>query len=428
LPTSMLTVTSGWMAQNSTSLRLSTIDLARSTFAVPLIIVAIHMATLALPFVNQEGAFNSATLFFFNGDEAAIRAFFAADANTVAVSAIGALITATLGLNPEYGCRLVSILCAGLLAASIPGMLAPKTRQSDVATLQALILFSPLIWTYSGRGTADFAPVAFAVAAIALFWNARPTIWSIGGATLLFAIAAVTKYHAALLLPFVPLGPNSNQSLKLRAFLFVIAGSAAVIALLIYNLIIFQRFGFWITSPQFLVQLSPTSAHIFNNFVRCTGYLALLSLPFSVQAAFRRSATPLAIKVSVVAAAFALGLLMPPSAGELGFGPLDRWISEVLSGAVLAAAMAVLLLAFLDAWRDRVDRSTILTILVFIAVLSVSRPAQRYLMFVMPFLYLHIAKRVPIGRFAIPALAAFLLFDVFIAINQFDFMRSVRVQ
>jgi hypothetical protein len=391
-----------------------------SGVALPLGAVAIHLVMLQLPFVNQEPAFNTATNYFRSGDAAAIQKYFDVEANTVVVPALGSVLSSALHVTPDYGCRLLSILCVALLAFSIQSMTRPAPRRYGML-LQVLILLNPLIWIFSGRGTADFVPVAIAVASIALFWRARTNVWILAGATGLIAMAVLAKYHAFLLLPFVALGPDTSQTLRVRAFVLAAAAVTATVAVVGYNLIIFEKFGFWITPPKFAVALSLAPANIASNFVRYGGYLGLLTCPFSVHAAFAPSSRlGTMAKLGIVAIAFVLGYTLPPPVGEMNFGLLDRWVGEGFSGAVLSSLFSILLLSFVQTKRDFIDLGTVAALLAFLIVLSASRPAQRYLMLALPFYYLLLARMIDLRKFAIPAVAGCIAINAFVAISQIE--------
>jgi uncharacterized membrane protein len=58
----------------------------------------------------------------------------------------------------------------------------------------------------------------------------------------------------------------------------------------------------------------------------------------------------------------------------MNFGPFDRWVGDRFSGAVLAAMFAILILTFIDFEGSRIDFVAIASVLLFLVVLSVSRP------------------------------------------------------
>jgi hypothetical protein len=393
----------------------------RGCVALALGAIAAHLLMLWLPFVNEEGAFNSAAEFFRSGDVAAIQRYFNAEANTVVVAALGSFLSSVFNVAPDYGCRLLSILCIGVLAAAIWSMASTSVRSASLA-LPALILLNPVVWTFAGRGTADFVPMSLAAGSIALFWRARTSNWVLVSAILIFALAALTKYHVVLLLPMVALSPDESQTPRFRAVILGCTTVVSMVALVSYNIAIFDRFGFWITPPQFAMALSPTITNFFNNLIRYGGYLALLAFPFSLRSAFSRSTTlSFGMKVAIIAVVFGIGFALPPSAGEMNFGPFDRWVGDRLSGAVLAAMFAILILSFIDFDGSRIDFAVIASVLLFLIVLSVSRPAQRYLILVLPFYYLHLARDIDVKRWFSAVIATIVVLNVFIAVSQNKF-------
>jgi hypothetical protein len=67
-------------------------------------------------------------------------------------------------------------------------------------------------------------------------------------AILIFARASLTKYHVVLLLlPMVALSPDESQTLRFRAVILGCTTVVSMVALVSYNIAIFDRFGFWIT-------------------------------------------------------------------------------------------------------------------------------------------------------------------------------------
>ncbi|WP_020508732.1 hypothetical protein [Bradyrhizobium sp. WSM2793] len=388
--------------------------------AIALTVILLHVVGLGLPLVNQEGAFNLASAYFRFGDAALIRNFFELDANTLTVPFIGALVSGALHVSPDYGCRLVAFGCLGIFAFSMHSILR-QWEPKNAHLLLLLVLINPLLWIFAGRGTADFPPMGIAVASIAIFWRARSNI-TIAAASSLFALAVIMKYHAALLLPLVAFSPEENQSARFRVMLLVAGGAAATFALLVYNTVVFRTFGFWVTSPKWLSVLRVDPSNIGNNIVRYGGYLALLTAPLSIQACFSSSALPrsTAAKVTIILVACVLGFWLPSSSGEMNFGPLDRWLGDWISGALLCGFFAVFVIGLSGSARSLRNVGVAATIVLFVAVLSTSRPAQRYLILVLPFYYLLVSVG-NIRRISIPLILLCVMLIVFAAVAQIYF-------
>jgi hypothetical protein len=380
-------------------------------------VLVLHCYALFLPFVNQEAAFNQAAIYFRGGSDDNIRAFFVSEANSVVVSAVGAALSFLFRFSADYGARVLSYLCLAGFVAALYAMFAGFSRQHTVYGV-ALIVLNPLVWTFAGRGTADFAPMALAVMSIALFWRAQSRPITVVLAALLFAFAALTKVHVVLLMPLVALSPEA-QDYKRRGILLGAAFAASLVAVATYNVAVFHSFGFWFTPPQFASLHSPTMLNVGNNFVRYAGYLALLALPFSVALAFDHSSRrTVLLKLGAICLGLALGLVLPASVGEMNFGPFDRWIGGWFAGTVLSALFVVLVMSLLAVRKSWIDRGMVLALLMVLLALSVSRPAQRYLLLILPFYYLMIFRAGGIRRFAVPTLVLFLALNLAVAFAQ----------
>ena len=75
--------------------------------------------------------------------------------------------------------------------------------KGSVLMLIILVLTNPLIWVYSGRGTADFLPAAMALFSVSLLWDKSAGPIGIAASILTFSMAIILKYHAIILLPII---------------------------------------------------------------------------------------------------------------------------------------------------------------------------------------------------------------------------------
>jgi hypothetical protein len=220
-----------------------------------------------------------------------------------------------------------------------------------------------------------------------------------GTAVVMFAVAVLMKYHAILLLPLIAAGPGRERTHQARIIFVLLTGLVTLSALAAYNVAMYRYFGFWLTPPKWVVEHRLTVANFLDNFFRYGGYLALLGLPLSIQAAFL-GAKSWPWKIAAISAAFAIGWFLGPSSGEMNFGPFDRWIGMGFSSALLFSLFVVFLLSLRIApatWRTIATTSAIL---VFVSALSFSRPAQRYLLLILPFYYLLLASKVDFKRWS----------------------------
>ncbi|MCG6204218.1 hypothetical protein LPW26_06195 [Rhodopseudomonas sp. HC1] len=385
-------------------------------FALGVLVVA-HLGTLWLPFVNQESAFNSAARYFQTGDAALVQAYFESDANTLVLAAVGAALAHVLGISVDWGCRLVSLIGFAVMAAGLHAIVTQARIGGWL--ISAAIMLNPLIWVFAGRGTADFPPMAFALAAIAICWRAQGPAMVLAGAGV-FAFAAALKYHAVLLLPLIALAPTGTQSVKFRGVMLGIVVALTGCVLAVYNVAVFKAFGFWLTAPKWVTEHGLTTQHVLTNVVHYGGFLALLAMPFSLQSTMADPRGRM-LKLAAIALAGLVGAVLPSSSGEMNFGPFDRWVGAGVSGVVLAGLFAVFVLSLLNQPHTVRDRAMIGVIALFVVVLSFSRPAQRYLIFMLPFYVVYLSARIEARRFAAVLVALCIALNLVSAVTQIYF-------
>jgi hypothetical protein len=186
-------------------------------------------------------------------------------------------------------------------------------------------------------------------------------------------------------------------------------------------------FGFWLTPPKFQAVHRVSMSGALDNLVLYGGYIVLLSLPMSLMLpAAARQWLVARWRVAVVAltAVFAIGFAALSDTGEMNFGPLDRVLNRhFANGALMVFSQAVLFPLFFQPPDLRVIARRRMLIAVgvvgVLAVLSLTRPAQRYLLMLLPFYLLAL----PRGRFGSRALvvaviASYLAVDLVIGWSQ----------
>jgi 4-amino-4-deoxy-L-arabinose transferase-like glycosyltransferase len=145
--------------------------------------------------------------------------------------------------------RLLNV--AGVLMLSFSVLLISRHfGKNNLLTILALILLNPLIWSFSGRATADFFPMALGVFAIALTLVKRDLLILSLAAGIIFGVAAVLKYHVLsllIILAAIHFGNELSKQSLVRVFIFSITAIGMVG---LYILKVHFIFGFWVTPPQ----------------------------------------------------------------------------------------------------------------------------------------------------------------------------------
>jgi hypothetical protein len=402
-----------------------------------LVFAAAHLLLLDLPAVNMEWAFSDAARYFSTGDRLYLDEYFDSEANTLAIPWLAFATHWLLPvLNINHLPRLLADLGIPLLAFGLLRISRQLLEEANPSLLISIVLLNPLVWTYSGRGTADFLPAAVAVFAFSLFWDGDETteqdVWRRILASTVLGLAAVLKYHALLLLA----GVGAEIAIRRRgqygkmALEFAASAIPGILIVGAYLLIIRIKFGFWVTPPAFQRQLGANLIAAPDNFVSYMGFLALITFPLSFAVPWRRLRELrlgwIAVPLFGLAIAFGAGYLFLSDNGEMNLGPLDSYVNKHAANGFLGMLSLVCAACFLreqDRFIFSAKEARLLglevAIIFFLLVLSLSRPAQRYLLFVIPLFYLGMLLRRKRHRvMLVSAILLSVVLDIYILLNQ----------
>jgi len=189
-------------------------------------------------------------------------------------------------------------------------------------------------------------------------------------------------------------------------------------------------YGFWFLPPAFRAKHGANLSliSIVMNMIGYAGYLSLLLVPYSLSAVWERVNTTRKALITLVAtiAIFIAGAYGVKLGAEMRFGPLDAYINpRIYSGAFLVFAAIFVLLskdALLKTATPTARRYVlcmVLGVFIFIAILSFTRPAQRYLLFVLPLAYFFVMNKSRSGKFITGAtIVLYGMLNLFITLSQ----------
>jgi len=299
-----------------------------------------------------------------------------------------------------------------LLGYSLLQLYSLLERDYNPAVLLTVVFLNPLIWTFGGRGTADLFPAALTLFATTLLWQPKSSPLRLATAISAYGIAIALKYHAALLLPLVGLEIVTRPGADIRKALLRCSFIVALILVIPVAYVLFakQLYGFWFVPPAFRAKHGANLSliSILTNMIGYTGYLSLLLFPYSLSAVWERANTTRKALIVLVAttAIFVAGFYGVGLGEEMRFGPLDAYVNpRIYSGAFLVfAVMFIILLkdTLLNATAasgHRYISCMLIGIVIFVAILSFTRPAQRYLLFVLPLSYFFVMTKSRSGRY-----------------------------
>jgi hypothetical protein len=402
---------------------------ARAAVLIVVAVTGIHAVLIGLPSVNLEYAFTAATRYLAARRPEDLVLFQHYQANTFGLPLVAlALYKLFPFLDLNLYPRLASIFGIPILVVAMYG-LGRKLDLGEVplACAIGLCLLNPMIWIFSGRGTADFLPAAVGMAGVYTLWTFKGTR-AAALAGLILGVAIVLKYHAfvfavvaivrTLLEPTEPLVDRLKRALGVSLAVILIPAA--------YLISIKLTFGFWLTPGRFHQALEFNAVDSIANLALYATYAVMLTLPFSLvfavkEWAFVRHGRFL-IPTAVLAVSVVSGYFIGPRE-EMTFGPLNRMLSPsfLTSFAVMGSLLLAYIMVRIHALPNFNNASDLVRAIVygtalFIVALSFTRPAQRYLIMILPLAYL-LLFRVLSDRAVV--VASLLTFPIFVGLDAY---------
>jgi hypothetical protein len=384
--------------------------------------VFLHLVFLNLPTVNGEWYFADVGRFLSTRDEIFLARYFSNQSNTLGMPTVAHLASAgLLPLDVARIQRLMSIsglIPLGWALIRFNGILGSRT---DARLLLLIIFLNPLVWIFAGRALPDAFPAALAIFACSLFINVQGKPLQRAAGALALSAAITLKYHSLLFLPLTWM-LDAQQSATMHRIVRIAVTTVVILAApLVYVFIIHANFGFWFTPRNELLKLSFEPAPAIANLTCYAGYLALLALPYSMLAVLRYTRLNVRI-LALGAGAFAIGFFFLAPNGEMNLGPFEGVMDKRAVNGILAAGSLVFVLALAAGLKEHKSSGAAVNlaviILIYIGTLAFVRPAQRYLLFVLPFFYLLIIPAADGLRAALLAIAIYVPINVVLLLNQ----------
>ena len=393
-----------------------------------LVVVSIQSMLALSPAVNLEFAFVGAAEYFRTSQAVLIDQYFTYQANTLGMSYLAYWVSTLLPqVDLLFLMRFINILGFPLLIMGVYRV-NRCVGINSFPVVALLTVLNPLVWAFSARATADFMPAALGLFAISLALGREKVLLKSIVAGVLLGAAAVLKYHVLCMLP-LRAGLLVYKEGYRSAFnkLFILT-AVSLLCVSFYLFKVHEVFGFWVAPDKYKVVHDLKFYNVINNFVLYLGFLVLLALPalFLSRAFWRELAGKWKYLFVLLLVMAILGGMFFHETGELNLGPLDAYISE-------KARVVGLSLLFVFGWvlvffngkesesSDRVRLIVGLSVLFVILALSMTRPAQRYLLFVLPFFMVILPRNILRDKVVLVfTLALFVLANVFIEVNKWS--------
>ena len=344
----------------------------------------LHLVYINSPFVNFEWVYQEGSLFFLTGETKHLEPYFRIQANPLTYSYLASHFSDLLNSNHFFVYRLPALLGGVFLLI--------WCSRSNNSWLLLIIALNPLIWIYSGRAYSELLSVGIMV--WAFHWQSKPLL---GG--LLLAFSSVVKYHS---LPFVLLNVGIKwlkDNFKVQFSYWqrkpLIYGMIGILFFVIFLVLYRIKFGFWI-APDYFIERHGTIniQNILNNLFSYGFYLSgmfFLTIP-----AFLNT-EKLKLKAILLVPSILLGIANQ-NLGEMDFGSFQQLLGNEIILLIKIIGFWNFLLCCQAFWKDEESRTLLLTILGYLFIISLTRPANRYLIFVVPFWAILVCQHISLSR------------------------------
>jgi hypothetical protein len=309
-------------------------------------------------------------------------------------------------MEPLAVVRLLSVFGGMLLLVSVADFTRylPGSNNNSDRWVLFLVAFHPMIWIYSNNATADVLPAGLVLAALVCCLRAHTLLrWHFLGISF-FSLACVVKFNSVLLgagfvVILIARACNERRQRLMHTGVLLVYIFMPITTLTVYFTWIYQKYGIIFLPEQFksVHTFSTSIMQRFMSLILYYDFLVLFSGPLGLIlfcSLFERKNKQFHLRVPFAATiilAMFLSLYLR-FLGEMNFGGLENLLplSVVTLVHAVGVAMVFMLIRFyIDATCCVSDRSVLgllaAVIVPYLLISAMSRPAQRYLIMILPF-------------------------------------------
>ena len=379
---------------------------------ITILISLLHLITINTGPINLEFTFSDAANYFISNDQYLLKQYFHYEANTLALPFAASIFSSKYYLfDGLLTIRFINIFCLFLLSYGVYH-LCNYYNIIHKSEILLLILLNPLIWTFSERATSDFSPMALGVFSVALILNSKKYLTLLIGSIML-GFSILLKYHALIYLViiyFLFKDKDKYQLFNYKKYSFV--ASISISFFILYNILVYTKFGFWLTPPEFQVKHGFLLSSFFSNLIAYSGFIFIATFPlFFCNLNYItylknniRIITILLIILSI------LCFFYFTINGEVDFGPLNTIFNDRFRSFLFVIFGFFGFIFYFQSPKNNPFNLLKFSIFIILVLFSLTRPSQRYLILIIPFFILFL----PQSSFSRRSLICFTLLLFFI--------------
>ena len=376
---------------------------------------------------NFEFTFSEGSKFFETFEKKYIDFFFKNQANTFFFSfIIGVFDKLTFGtIDNLILARFLSLCSYGFLYFGILNTLKYfKIHKSLHEITIIFIIFNPIIWTLSFRGSPDLFSASLGFYASSFFLVGFNNSLKRNLSIFLLSISIVLKPISAIFVLYIFLIIKKKSKLsKFEIFTNVIL---FLLIPIIYFLTIKKNFGFFVMSDNFYLKHSTRIdfEFIIKNLIGYACFLAIFSFPANFSFKINYKFVFLYLFIMLV------GILnfnfFNYKLGELDFGFFNNYFNNYILLIITYSILFSLIIKIYEIFKNKKKNNVkiLITIAIFLLILSSSKPVQRYLIFILPLLILLIIQNTQTNKIRKLLIVGIIIFIPINFISLFHKLRS----
>lgn len=396
----------------------------RNCLLLSISIFLLHLLTVNFYPVNFEFSFSEGAKFIDNFDKKVIDEYFFNQANTFVFPLFIGLINKFFMINDTLiSAKLISGTSYVFLGIGFIKIFRYYKIKFSCFFFLIFFFLNPLIWTYGHRGIPDLFAASIAFYSFASILEKKEIKSEKNYIEfLLLGISICLKPFCLIYLGLIFLLEYNKDILK-SFKKFFIPFSISLFLPFIYFLIIKINYGFYLIPEKFSSEVSFLKGGFVNNFL---GYFIILSIfifPLSFKKYFVNIKNIFFIIFILLPLSFYLGFIINSPQAELNFGSLNNIVGDEIIFFIGSISLFTLFLYIFDYGKNKQLRikkfEFLITVLIYILILSLTRPSQRYLIIILPIVMMFFLITGNFNRKIIfyPVILLYIFFNIFLSIN-----------
>ena len=374
----------------------------------------LHLILINFYPINYEFTFSEGAKYFIDFEKKIIKDYFSNQNNTFFFPLIVGLINKIFPIeNTLLYTRLFSASSYFMLGLAFIDLFSHYKIKFKCHVFLLFFFLNPLIWTFGYRGTPDLFSASLAFYSFSKILILGNNVnFKIFFHYFLLGISICIKPFSLIYLGLIILLDYKNNifvAVK-KNFLFV---TLTLFSPLLYFYIIKINFNFYLIPPVFNNIVIFDYKNVFYILIGYFTFIAISIFPFT----FKRYFFGGKINITIfIFSSLALFIYASKAGyiGELDFGFVEKLIPRNLLMVFIFFPFCLCCLYFMNIKKNITNYKLILIIFFYILALSFTRPVQRYLIHILPIIFLFALLN--LGKFNIKYLLLVIL-TIYIPIN-----------